>query len=378
MTETSKRTAAGAFGLTAEQVTSPELFDLESRRVFDTHWICVGRESDLDPQSNCLPVELDNHLLLLVRNKAGDIKCFHNICRHRGSRLVDENNCSKVGGKIVCPYHAWAYDRDGSLVSSPNMADVGAFDSSEYGLKPVSCRVWNGFVWIRIRGELDFDLHFQQLDTLVAPWGIGDLQTHATIEYVVNANWKLIFQNYNECYHCPSVHPALNRLTPYKNSTNDLEAGPILGGPMQLADDALTMSMDGAAVGTILPGLSPQQSRIVAYYTLYPTMFLSVHPDYVLVHRLERWAVDQTRVVCEFLFHPESLQAAGFSADRAIEFWDMTNRQDWRVCESTQEGMSADGYEPGPYSPLESVVAAFDRHHQQTMGPVCQSEQKEE
>jgi Rieske 2Fe-2S family protein len=361
------RSAKGAYGLEGRAVTDPNIFDTETEKIFERNWICVGRTTDLDPNSNCLPVEIENHLLLVVRSSDGLLKCFHNICRHRGSRLVDEHSCSKVGSKIACPYHAWAYDRDGNLVSAPNMTETEGFDRNDFGLKEVACREWEGFIWINHQGSNDFEAFIGTLSELVKPWGIGELKTHATIEYVVAANWKLIFQNYSECYHCPSVHPALNRLTPYKDSTNDLESGPILGGPMKLAADAKTMSMDGVAVGQILPGLDQEQSRTIAYYTISPTMFLSVHPDYVLVHRLERWAIDQTRVVCEFLFHPESMATPGFSAQPAIKFWDMTNRQDWRVCELAQMGMSSDGYEPGPYSNLESVVAAFDQHYQASM-----------
>ncbi len=365
---TRTRSAQGAFGLPGDSVTSPEVFDRETERIFNRNWLCVGRVSELDPNSNCLSVEIENHLLLIIRNSQGDLNGFHNICRHRGSRLVDENNCSKVGSKIVCPYHTWSYDRDGNLVGAPNMKGAEDFVQSDFGLKQVACREWEGFIFVCIdKTKDDFDEFIAPLTKLVGPWGIRSLVTRATIEYVAHANWKLIFQNYSECYHCPSVHPTLNRLTPYKDSTNDLDSGPILGGPMMLSDAAKTMSMDGSQVAEFLPKLDAVQQKTIRYYTIFPTMFLSVHPDYVLVHRLERWAVDQTRIVCEFLFHPGSMDDKSFSIEGAVEFWDMTNKQDWRVCELSQAGMSADGYEPGPYSNLESVVAAFDRHYNNVM-----------
>lgn len=367
MSQTSKRSAKGAFGLSSDQVTSREIFDLETDRIFNREWVCVGRVSELDSQSQSLPIEIENHLLIVIRNDAGQLNCFHNICRHRGSQLVDEYNCSDVGKKLVCPYHAWSYDRDGELVSAPNMNEVDSFDRSKFGLRSVACREWEGFIWINIDGRKDFDTHMNEFSKRVAPWTMSELRTHMSIEYVVSANWKLIFQNYSECYHCPTVHPMLNRLTPYKASSNEIQAGPILGGPMSLADQAKTMSMDGKLAADVLPGLSEEQARTVSYFTLFPTMFISQHPDYVLTHRLERWSTDQTRVVCEFLFHPEALEKPSFSPDGAIEFWDMTNRQDWKVCELAQAGMSADGYVPGPYSNLESIVAAFDKHYTKVM-----------
>jgi Rieske 2Fe-2S family protein len=155
----------------------------------------------------------------------------------------------------------------------------------------------------------------------------------------------------------------LNQLTPFRDSTNDLTEGAILGGPMSLAQDCQSMSSDGKLAGLLLPSLNSQQTRAVYYFTIFPSMFLSLHPDYVLIHRLERISLQQTRVVCQFLFHPDSMNDSAFDPSRAIEFWDSTNRQDWHVCELTQVGMSNRGYVPGPYSDLESIVAAFDRHY---------------
>jgi Rieske 2Fe-2S family protein len=114
--------------------------------------------------------------------------------------------------------------------------------------------------------------------------------------------------------------------------------------------------------------LTPQQRREVYYVTIFPTLFLSPHPDFVLTHRIERLSPQRTRIVCDFLFAPESVERAGFDADRAVQFWDLTNRQDWHVCQLTQTGTRSAAYSPGPYSNLESVLAAFDRYYLQQMG----------
>ena len=367
MDASKNRSSHGAMSLSREDVTCASIWKRESDRIFNRHWLCVGRASDLHPESKCLHVEIENNLLLVTRSSRNELKAFHNICRHRGSRLVDDSNCGTIGSKIVCPYHAWSYDRDGTLVAAPNMQEVDTFDRSEYGLRSVGCREWEGFIFVKLDGESGFDEYISELNPLVKPWSIGDLAKHAVIEYEVAANWKLIFQNYSECYHCPTVHPILNQLTPYKGSDNNLDSGAILGGPMMLSDNAKTMSMDGKAAAMPLPGLNETQKRSVAYYTLFPSKFLSVHPDYVLVHRLQRIATNKTKVVCEFLFHSAAIEDRSFSPTAALEFWDLTNRQDWHVCELAQSGMSADGYVPGPYSNLESVVAAFDRHYREVM-----------
>jgi Rieske 2Fe-2S family protein len=202
----------------------------------------------------------------------------------------------------------------------------------------------------------------------LASWSLGDLVLAATRRYDVRANWKLLFQNYNECYHCPTVHPALNRLTPYKTATNDLTSGPILGGPMELAAGFETVSRDGKLVAERFPQLTDAESRRVYYYTIFPTLFVSAHPDYVMVHILNRRDVALTEVTCHFLIRGSEPEPDPGSLARATDLWDEVNRQDWRVCELTQMGVESPACRPGPYSRLESMVYAFDRHYREVMG----------
>ena len=359
------RTAGGAFGLERKYVTSAEVFDLESSQVFSKHWVCVDHVSKLG--NECVkPISVADNRLVVVGDGTGGFRAFRNFCRHRGSLLVTEENCQKIGRRIQCPYHAWTYERDGSLVAAPNMGDV-EFDMREFGLVEVGCAVYGGFVWVCAGPELSIEEFLKPIESQFKDYQISELVVAKEIEYLVRANWKLIFQNYSECYHCPSVHPALNQLTPFENSTNLVEAGPILGGPMGLAEGCETMSMDGKNVAEPFCFLEGRHQRLVNYFTVFPSLFLSTHPDYVLVHRIERKSMNTTRVVCQFLFHPSSSTRAEFDPSRAVEFWDMTNRQDWKVCELAQAGMEDPCYRPGPYSDLESVVAAFDRHYIETL-----------
>ena len=361
------RSSRGAKSLPAEFVCSEEIFELERRNLFNTHWQCVAHQSQLDSQSGMFTADFGNANYLFVRDfeNSNIVRCFHNVCRHRGSLLVDEQSCGiTVSQRIQCPYHAWTYDRTGNLVAAPNMTEVDGFCKEKFGLKPVRCEQAFGYLWIQLdESGPDFDEFFEPFRERIDPWRMDFLTIGSAIQYSVKANWKLIFQNYSECYHCPSVHPALNRLTPYKGASNDLSDGPILGGPMSLADECETMSSDGRFIARALPGLNERQSRSVAYYTICPTAFISPHPDYVLVHRVYPVATDETKVICDFLFEPNLINEPGFDPSRAVEFWDETNLQDWYVCELTQRGMTTDGYEPGPYSNLESVLAAFDRYY---------------
>ncbi|MCH2183071.1 MAG: aromatic ring-hydroxylating dioxygenase subunit alpha [Mariniblastus sp.] len=372
MKNSSNRSANGDLALPRNYIVSPANFELETEHIFNRHWQYVCRTSEIMEPSGLYRFELLNNQLFLARGEDGEIRAFRNFCRHRGSELVTSENCQTMGSRIQCPYHAWTYDRCGALLSAPNMMDMDSFSSDQWGLKSVHCEVWHGFVFVHV-GEPSESLteFLAPLEPHAVDWNFESLLVGVEIVYDVQANWKLIFQNYSECYHCPSVHPALNRLTPYKGASNDIAAGPILGGPMMLSDDCQTMSSDGRRVANCLPGLSEEQQRMVAYYTLFPGLFISPHPDYVLLHRLERKTVEQTQVVCQLLFHPEAMAEPEFDPAAAVEFWDLTNRQDWRVCELAQRGIKDAGYEPGPYADLESVVAAFDRYYREQMDTAC-------
>lgn len=363
MDEVSKRSAEGAIGLDAKYITSERIFASEQEQVFSKRWLCVGHASQF--QAGRLQTRMINgQSLIFSTDMNGVVDCLYNVCRHRGAQLLSDESIL-TSDEIVCPYHAWCYSASGDLKHAPNMREVLGFDKEKFGLGRVACRAWKGLIWINFTEQPgDFDEWINPLDKLLEPWQIETLSVGHSIRYDIHANWKLLFQNYNECYHCPTVHPALNRLTPYKNSSNDLKEGSILGGPMQLGENVWSMTTDGELIGDVLPGLSDQQKRVVAYYTLFPSLFISVHPDYVMLHRIEAIDTARTVVFCDFLF---SAQSDKNQFERAYNFWDETNRQDWNVCELVQQGMKNRGYEPGPYSNLESIVAAFDRYYLKTI-----------
>ncbi len=199
-----------------------------------------------------------------------------------------------------------------------------------------------------------------------APWKLPELLTAEGKSYHIRANWKLLFHNYSECYHCPSVHPLLNNITPYKNSSNDLEEGPFLGGPMSIKPKGGSLTTSGRACAP--PLVENENRQKVFFYTFFPNLFLSLHPDFVVAHRLERRSHGQTTMHCDWLFHPEAAENPDYRPQEAIQFWDMTNRQDWHVCELTQDGLRSRAAKPGPYANLESMLAAFDREYLKFMG----------
>lgn len=365
--EQNTRSALGQFGLGSEYVTSAAVWEQESSQIFQRYWVCVGRVEELG-SSGVQPFTWEGQQLLAVRGDDRQWRVFRNVCRHRGSLLVRPDECSDIGHRLQCPYHAWTYDRQGCLRAAPNMDGVPGFDAKNFGLFEIPSATVAGFLWLNFQPTGSASDFLQPLEDVFRAWQLEQLAIAAELRYQVQANWKLLFQNYSECYHCPTVHPALNRLTPYLGSANELMSGPILGGPMQLATGCGTMSEEGNLVGTPIATLDATQQRQVSYYTVFPNMFISVHPDYVLIHRMQRLNTRETEVVCQFLFQSNDRLRPGFDPGPAVRFWDLTNRQDWEVCERTQIGMEDVGYVPGPYSNLESVVAAFDRHYLETLG----------
>jgi Rieske 2Fe-2S family protein len=182
----------------------------------------------------------------------------------------------------------------------------------------------------------------------------------ASHAYEIAANWKLAVENYDECYHCPRIHPELCRVSPPESGNdNPPQRGAFMGGPMDLMPHAVTMSMDGKSGGVMIPGLSGALLREVHYYALIPNLLLSFHPDYVMTHRMVPLGPERTFVECQWLFPQEALARPGFDPKYAVEFWDTTNQQDWRAIESVQRGIGSRGYVPGTLTPEEEAVHQF-------------------
>jgi Rieske 2Fe-2S family protein len=351
----------GARTLPARYYTDPALLDAELDGLFGAMWVYAGRVEEIERPGRFVVRELNGHNIVFTRNAGGEIRAFHNVCRHRGTRLCAEAS-GELPGSIQCPYHAWTYDLDGRLIGAPHMDDVPHFRKADYPLLRVRVDEWDGHIFLNL-SERPAALR-DQLGPLVEkfrPWRMQDLRLGRRIVYDVKANWKLIVQNYNECLHCPNLHPALNKLSHYLSGENEPLRPTYMGGVMDLRPGIETLSMDGSCPRSFLPGLSPDETRRVYYYCLFPNLMLSLHPDYMLTHALWPLAPDRTINVCEWHFQPSELARAGFDPSDCVDFWDMTNKQDWYVCELSQAGISSPAYVPGPYSNREDLLYAFDR-----------------
>ncbi len=329
------------------------------RRTFFAGWVCVGRSADVAEVGSQRAVAAGSAGVLLTRAEDGVLRAFANTCRHRGHELLPCGSEARKRG-IVCPYHAWSYRLDGSLLGAPSFRDVAGFDPDEFGLLALPCHEWHGWVFVDESGLAgDFAEHVGALEGIVAPYAPADLRVLATHEYEIAANWKILVENYQECYHCSMIHPELCQVSPPESGANLDLPGDWVGGWMSLRDDAETMSLDGRSAGVLIEGLAETERRTVMYVALFPNLLVSLHPDYVMTHRLTPRAADRTHVECAWLFPASAADRDGFDPAYAVDFWDLTNRQDWSACEAVQRGLASEHAVPGPLAPEEDGVQHF-------------------
>jgi Rieske 2Fe-2S family protein len=348
----------------------------ELEHLFAGQWTCLGWAGDLARPGSQRAVRVGPTGVLLVRGGDGVLRAFANLCRHRGHELLGP--ASAAGGEpavgaagtpagtvarrsIVCPYHAWSYTLEGSLRAAPGFRDLPGFDPAEWGLVPLPLEVWHGLLFVNASGDApSLAEQLGELGDLVAPYRLADLVPGGEHTYLLAANWKVVCENYHECYHCPLIHPELCRVTPPDSGRNYSErAGAWVGGSMDLRDHAETMSADGRSLGAPIAGLDGEQLRTVLYLGVLPNLLLSLHPDYVMTHLLEPLGPASTRVTCTWYFPREAAERPGFDPSYATAFWDTTNRQDWAACESVQRGLASPHFRPGPMAPNEDAVHYF-------------------
>lgn len=339
--------------------------------IFAREWFCAGREEDVaDPGSHIL-LDVAGESIIVVRTKAGEIRAHYNVCRHRGARLCDAEtdarwdvqlNGGVIGGVIRCPYHGWSYGLDGALLAAPNLGGIAEFDKADFGLHPVAVETWGGFIWLNLTPGMapSFAEAMGEAPRRLGNYPLADLWTAKTINYEVQANWKLILENYNECYHCAGVHPELCDLVPdFKRNGGmhlDWEAG------IPHRDGATTYTLTGTTDRAFFPGLSEDEKIRHKGELLYPNLMFSVSSDHAAAFVLWPEAADRTRIECRFLFHKDEVAQPGFDPSDAVDFWDLVNRQDWAVCERVQRGMSARVHDFGYYSPMEDYALDIRRY----------------
>ncbi len=352
-----------AHTLEQDYYINPDILQKEYENIFLKNWICAGRSSDLKEKGQYKVINIGPESVIVLRGDDGELIAYYNVCRHRGTRIC-ENESGQFSKSIQCKYHGWTYNLNGQLFGAPNMDAVDTFNKDDYSLHPVTIAEWDGFIFINLSDSpKKFATAFAPLMNRFSHWDIADLAVHETKQYIVNGNWKLVIQNYCECYHCPILHPDLAAIHNYMGGHNDLYEGPFLGGYMDLNEDKESITASGQLCCPPLDGVKGDNLNRVYYYSIFPNMLLSLHPEYVMYHTVWPEGIDKCKVTCSWLFSKQTVDSGKYKTSDAIDFWDMTNKQDWYISELAQLGIQSKKYFPSPYSGQESLLAAFDKYY---------------
>jgi Rieske 2Fe-2S family protein len=344
---------------------SDDIFKLEREHIFLTEWFCVGREEQLLNNGDHKVLDVMGESIFLVRNKEGKLNAFYNVCVHRGARICDgpldktnKDNLPKKGGVvngriILCPYHGWSYDLDGKLINAPHMTKEMGFVGEDVHLHPVLVEEFGGFIFVNMTPETapSFEAHIKDLKENFSRYPLAELRIAKTIQYEVDANWKVICENYNECYHCAPVHPELCQIVPAFKSKGGSNLDWERGIPHREGADTFTTT--GTTSRRAFPKLNEDEQVRHKGELLYPNMFLSMAKDHVAAFVFFPLEAGRTLLDCHFLFEPYELEKADFDGSDAIDFWHLVNRQDWNICERVQLGISARVHDRGIFSPME-------------------------
>ncbi len=356
-----------------------DVYALEKERIFCREWLCVAREEELPAPGDFRVLDVVGESIILVRNRHGVLRAFYNVCRHRGARLCRMDEAAPPGlavqggviasRTILCPYHQWSYDLDGHLVAAPHMGNVPGFEKSAVNLYPVGVECWGGFVFLNLTpGEArPFAAQVGAIAERISRYPLADLRIGHSISYSVAANWKAICENYNECYHCGGVHPELCSVVPAFREAGGSGLDWLQGVPHR--EGAVTFSYSGTTDRRPFPTLDADERVRHKGELIYPNLFVSLACDHAAAFILQPRGPERTEIVCHFLFEPCEIEKEGFDAADTVEFWDITNRQDWAICESVQRGIHSRVHQHGYYAPMEDYSLDIRRYVRERLGP---------
>ncbi len=354
----------------------PDVYEFDLDAVFHRQWLFAGLEAELGRPGDWFTLDVGPSSIVVLRDRAGAIRAFHNTCRHRGSRI-----CTKDRGRgpsLVCPYHQWTYALDGSLVHARDMPVE--FDRSTHGLKPVHVERLAGTIFVCLAdAPPDFSDHRSKLEPLLAPHDLAAAKLAAESTLVEKGNWKLVMENSRECHHCAVRHPELMHTLlesfdfasgPMREFAAACESKGLRNGPVQghgfraaripFVGGAVSTTMDGRpAVAKLLGDTTDGDIGSLRWF-FFPNAFMHVLGDYAFFFRLLPRGPMETEVRSKFLVHADAVAGIDYDVERLTRVWSVTNEQDRGLVEANQLGVNSIGYEPGPYHPVaERAVALF-------------------
>jgi glycine betaine catabolism A len=331
--------------------TDPAAFEREQERIFEAMWFAVARADELSIPGRFVTQQVGRESVIVVRGRDGALRAFLNVCRHRGAQLCDDAE-GEVRRAIQCRYHAWTYGLDGKLVAAPNLTSMQDVDRTEFGLIPVQLREWLGYAWVCLADDppsFEADVIGAAAQRLggagvIDAWQLESLRVGRRIRYDVAANWKLIIENFMECYHCATIHPELTQVLP--EFAGGYAAQYYVGHGAAFGEDIQGFTVDGSPGVQTIPGVGAGHDRKYYAVTVKPQVFINLVPDHVILHRMYPLAADRTLVECDWLYTPDVV-SSGIDLSRSVELFDRVNRQDFDACEACQPGMSSRAYAKG-------------------------------
>jgi len=358
--------------LSGADYTSSAVYDEERERVWYSAWICVGRSEEIAAAGDYLVCDVAGESIFVVRNRHGQVRAFYNVCAHRGTKLLDdEPACGHVGKAFKCPYHAWSYDLDGQLLGTPNVHEDELFERSAYPLHAVAVDEYAGFVFVSLATEpAPLPIALRDSNETITDFDryrMADLRVARRIMYEVAANWKIVVENYNECLHCPNIHPELVQVVPLYRY-GEVWDGETRDGGNEMRDGATSFTATGQSDLPKLPGLLAEDYGMYYGVFQFPNLMVNLHPDAVMSYLVYPRGPDRTTVVSEFLFRPETIASPSFRPEPVIELWDLISRQDWAVCERAQLGVSSRSYRSGVYPRKDRLLFDFNERWRREMG----------
>lgn len=353
--------------------TDAEIFGREQAEIFESMWFCAVRAADLASAGDFRTVQVGSESVVVARGRDGVVRAFLNVCRHRGARVCVEE-AGSVRRAFRCPYHAWTYGLDGKLIAAPNLTAMPDVDRVEYGLRSVALREWLGYVWVCL-ADSPPSFEASVVGAVTERLGSADAIDHYAVErlavgsrirYDVRANWKLIVENFMECYHCATIHPELTEVLP--EFASGYAAQYYVGHGAEFGAGIDGFTVDGRPGFGRLGTVDDARDRRYFAITVKPQVFVNLVPDHVILHRMYPVAADRTVVKCDWLYDAEVLRG-GADVSHSVELFHRVNQQDFDACERCQPSMSSRAYrDGGVLVPSEHHIGAFHEWVREVVG----------
>lgn len=379
-------------GLSGKLYSDADVYREDLAQIWYKEWIFAGHTFELERPGQYFTLQIGDYPIAVVRGADGEVRAFHNACRHRGSQV-----CTGANGKaakLVCPYHKWTYALDGKLLFAGNMGSD--FNKQDHGLKPAHCAVVESYIYVCVaEAAPDFEVFRKAVTPFLAPHGLNNCKVAHEVTIVEKGNWKLVFENNRECYHCEGSHPELLNSYVENLSVAGIASGeePELaafwdrceaGGlpsrlvmaesgqfrltRIPLSTHAVSYTMDGKpAVSRRLDQSGIENIGALLYFN-YPSTWNHFLGDYALSFRVLPLGPNETMLTTKWLVHKDAEAGVDYDLDHLTQVWKATNEQDRRLVEGTQVGVTSPTYEPGPYSgTAENGPCQFDDWYCDTM-----------